>query len=645
MDSQSLFESQNARTLDAVQVGSSFIYSPVFEEVVRPTNTVVRGPRGSGKTTMLKMLTLPALAAWSGREARRLLTGIDYVSVYIPADFTWNPEFRRPVGSAPLPREIEGALSYAVFRHHVLLALCQTIENLSLKSVTANAFLSRFAVEEGSSGELILADALSTMWKIRPEMKGIFGLKVGILSEITKIQELITFHAQKYATQQDLLFERPNLASTFWDDLRFFLDAFEYAYKKKLKWAVCFDEVEIAPDAVKKQVWQSVRSYDPRCLIKFSASPFDEEMARINGPKQPMEGNDYVSIDLAFMPRRDIQNFSQRMLSGICAKHRVKVSEADEWLGSSVFDDDFSEDIGEDGDIREGGATATATRRLAPGGFYEKLFLRLAAKDPTFKVYLGKNGINAEQLGRLPEYRKAAAVRKILAIAVIRDAFFSSPGAAPAVISGGRRLKFNKRVPDVYTGKNALFALCEGNPRWLLGLLRPLVADLAARKKDGTGHGRGAQSARIERAITSFLTLLATIQAHDDARRALSVFDLIEALGTYCTRQIIGKAFNPDPALSFLVDAGLSPDDRRTVIHALHQGALVLVPEKGKSIRPWDVVGNRVRVAYLLAPRYRAPLVLGRPVEMSKVLYREGLARPQRPDAALGDLFHGHEPP
>src|ERR1043166_1530772 len=97
MRQPSLFESFNARSLEPEQVGRGFIFSSSFAEVAARTNTVVIGPRGSGKTTLLKMLTLPALKSWHSKERTRLVAEMDYVAVYVPSDFTWYPDFRRPI--------------------------------------------------------------------------------------------------------------------------------------------------------------------------------------------------------------------------------------------------------------------------------------------------------------------------------------------------------------------------------------------------------------------------------------------------------------------------------------------------------------------------------------------------------------------
>jgi hypothetical protein len=60
-----------------------------------------------------------------------------------------------------------------------------------------------------------------------------------------------------------------------------------------------------------------------------------------------------------------------------------------------------------------------------------------------------------------------------------------------------RRLRSKKVVPEIYTGAQAIFSICEGNPRWLIGLIRPLLdAYKEGRRVEGSGIVQRAQQAR-----------------------------------------------------------------------------------------------------------------------------------------------------
>src|SRR4051812_36782514 len=85
----SIFETFNARALSAEELAKGFIPSPQFGRVIRPSHTLVIGPRGSGKTSLLKMLQPRALAGWKGEEADEYRPLINDVGIYIPTGISW----------------------------------------------------------------------------------------------------------------------------------------------------------------------------------------------------------------------------------------------------------------------------------------------------------------------------------------------------------------------------------------------------------------------------------------------------------------------------------------------------------------------------------------------------------------------------
>ena len=651
----SLFESFNARALRPEQVGKGFIFSPAFVEVAAKANTVVLGPRGSGKTTLLKMLTLPALRNWHKRagnkESAQLIAQLDFIAIYVPSDFTWYPDFRRPIMVKP-PKEIDDLLSYALFRNHVLLAMCETLDHMASPDLRSDEKLRRFALDSDELKADSLTKLLADSWDVQLNIGGFYGLKRAVAARIRQIQHLLTLTAIKATSVDALVGQNQFLSATFFDDLREFADAFEHVYGRKLQWAACFDEVEIAPDPVKLPIWQSGRSFDPRYLIKLSASPYDADLAELLHPRMPMAGHDFREVDLSLQSRQEIFRFSQRMFAGICSDFKINPAKAEIMLGSSFYDDSFdafNDEAGASPSTSVGRSVSQARfDRLAPSGFYKRKFQSLAAKDPSFAAYLKKRNIDLDAMAALPEFRKAALIRKILSTIVVRDEFLFEKPVSSGESARDRRFRARKMVPRIYTGALSLFTICEGNPRWLIGLLRPLISEFSIGSDDGGSRTipRSLQAKRIERTITTFFTLLSTLRMERDTAEQISIIELVERLGDFCFDQVMGETFNPEPVLSFIVDKAVSPGVYSAVGRALNQGALVLIPRKigskentsALSFGPGDIWGRRVRLTFLLAPRYRLPLVLGRAVDMSPVI--AGRSPDEFPDQLiLSDLF------
>ena len=59
-----LYESFNARNYTPSQVAETFIPNDDYESLWLNQHSVVLGPRGSGKTTLFKMLTVPGIYKW-----------------------------------------------------------------------------------------------------------------------------------------------------------------------------------------------------------------------------------------------------------------------------------------------------------------------------------------------------------------------------------------------------------------------------------------------------------------------------------------------------------------------------------------------------------------------------------------------------
>jgi hypothetical protein len=90
----SVFESFNARALSPESVARTFIPSEKFAELAARCHSIVIGPRGSGKTSLLKMLQTTALETWNHEEAGEYRSRIDYTGVFIATDISWKEQLR-----------------------------------------------------------------------------------------------------------------------------------------------------------------------------------------------------------------------------------------------------------------------------------------------------------------------------------------------------------------------------------------------------------------------------------------------------------------------------------------------------------------------------------------------------------------------
>ncbi|MGH8546796.1 MAG: hypothetical protein ACREX3_24925, partial [Gammaproteobacteria bacterium] len=68
IDSGTIYGTYNARMLSPEEIARTFVINENYRKLLMNEHSVLRGPRGTGKTTLLKMLTAPALREWKDRE-------------------------------------------------------------------------------------------------------------------------------------------------------------------------------------------------------------------------------------------------------------------------------------------------------------------------------------------------------------------------------------------------------------------------------------------------------------------------------------------------------------------------------------------------------------------------------------------------
>ena len=85
-----LYDSFNARNYTPAQVAETFIPSEDYEDLWRNEHTVILGPRGSGKTTLFKMLTVQALYSWLHPTAEKLKKDRPFTAIFVPTDMHWH---------------------------------------------------------------------------------------------------------------------------------------------------------------------------------------------------------------------------------------------------------------------------------------------------------------------------------------------------------------------------------------------------------------------------------------------------------------------------------------------------------------------------------------------------------------------------
>lgn len=140
-------------------------------------------------------------------------------------------------------------------------------------------------------------------------------------------------------------------------------------------------------------------------------------------------------------------------------------------------------------------------------------------------------------IANLPEDERAQTIRKVTPIVVTREALLSSQIASASVLRSRKR--------RLHYGTSSLFAVVEGNPRWTIGLMGPLLKQYA---EGGVKVSASQQQRAIEVATARFRAMLKTIpyQVNSPNVSARGLLSLIDAIGSALLNGVVREKFQPD---------------------------------------------------------------------------------------------------
>lgn len=579
------FDSFNARQLSPLEVAMTFIPSDNFSELLKKTHHVVIGPRGSGKTTLFKMLQLPALAAWSDRDRDLYLNSMEYITVFVPADISWSVQWRSY--SKKLPNEYGRLIEESLFLTHTVRSFVESFTH-TLNPTLRDGPLKKFAFTLSGSSEVELVKRLAHCLKIACSAPTLQSLEFSLRS---RMADLGYYMNRVVADEQ--------LPEFVFLDFSGILSAMIFSFNNAVNrpdqiWGFAFDELEIAPKAIRAKLFSLQRSTDQKILLKLSMSPYSKDFNMANEAVSPTAGNDFTPLYLWYAHKEDARPFCKLLFQRVCELFDVKDATPRDILGLSELDTENGE-----------------KSAYAVGSAHYKRLLSLSQKDPTFSEFLQRRGIDLDAIDKMDEDTRASKVRKIINIVTVRDEFLKEDGALRS-----------RKNPALYAGAPTLFDLSEGNPRIFLGLLVPLVKRFA---QTGVKVPPHEQSRAIQIVSNRSLAHLKNLPFTESGRSTAftTIFDLIDDLGKFFFQKVILEPFSADPPTTFSVDIDMHGDVLEALGNALNAGAIVAMDVNPAKPLIEDMRGKRFRLNHLFGPEYRLPLVTSKDRKLSGIIARQ----------------------
>ncbi len=580
MRTESSYSAFNARWLDPEEVARSFVPTGHYANLVRPQHSLLMGPRGCGKTTLLKMLTRRALQVWIGekrssQEHNVTISLPNFEAIYIPSDVRWSAELEA------VTREVDLSTIDAERTQRALVAVSCLIEATRVFQDILDAndedptALLKTLVSHFDLGRIVPTFAEVRLklqfWAEQINSYLVRRNVTGLVSLIDSFHPAFTGHAL------DTLIRACSVFS-------------EYCpLRKPARWAFCFDELEIAPTWLKTEMFTSLRSTDQRFLLKLTWSPLLPTSLTARQERQ----HDFAAIRMwhghVVEARPFCREFSERYIRARLGDGTLTPLSV---FGPSLFaqeDDSLAEPY-------ESGSVAWRS------------MVDLASRDRSFAQYLLKHNLDPTDPRTEEISVRDETLRKIKPIVLIRDAFYKSE-------LGEKRSRKN---PTIYFGEDAIYAMSEGNPRLLASLLNDLL-DAASVTTDGRPRVKPEAQSRILTAASH--RVRSGIRAYPvrGVPGNRSLFQLLERLGDFVHSELVTKEFNADPLGSFIVGEDTPSDLLEQLEVGLLLGVLVHIRSKENDI-PSQIVGARLRLSYVLSPAYKVLFRNYRDIRLSTAL-------------------------
>jgi len=241
----------------------------------------------------------------------------------------------------------------------------------------------------------------------------------------------------------------------------------------------------------------------------------------------------------------------------------------------------------------------------------------LAAWDSSFRNLLLKNDIDPDNPLPKSQKERDEFFRKVKPIVLLRNEF------------ADHAKKRSRKAPALYVGREAIYAMSEGNPRWLLGLLTDLV-DLGGRKSGPGGRASLSYASQGRILTNAAVRLRALIKSSPfnppkkmNAAGGHTLLDFVEVLGGYFQSSLYNRAiFREEPIGSFEYPSEEPSVYTYMVSQLLEIGALVYVGSTAQDV-PSTINGSRFRLSFMLAPLFRLPFRNLTAISLREILIQE----------------------
>ena len=200
------------------------------------------------------------------------------IGIFVPADRGWHVQLRH----AGDPDGDGLSIGRVAFTTHVLASFVQTLRDTSLLADRSQSPLVHQPPVMDQAAEASFVDEVASVWKLRPAIRTLGGLSIALRARLVELGSLRE-GMRRSSDPEDYLFEQASYA-----DLNF-RDCISHAIEthavltrdERHAWAFLFDEFEVAPSHIQRDILSSLRGEaDTRIPSKIALAPYNKNFMR-----------------------------------------------------------------------------------------------------------------------------------------------------------------------------------------------------------------------------------------------------------------------------------------------------------------------------------------------------------------------------